>query len=160
MGLPCFEEEGLTALVAGANGVSGQYMLRVLSQSPKRWSKIYALSRRPPQGFNAPNIEHIALDFLSGQDAIREVLAEKGVKKVDHVFFFAYKESSGPDGELWAGQEQMVVENGKMLEDFLLAMSDVPFQRIVLQTGAKVSESSHISPQSCSLASDADRLSP
>ena len=141
VGLPTFSETGLTALVAGANGISGQYMLRVLSQNPQRWTKIYSLSRRPPQGFNAPNVEHVALDFLSGEENIRKTLNEKGVKKVDFVFFFAYKEASGPDGELWAGQEQMVEENGKMLEDFLLAMKEVPFKRIVLQTGAKVSGS-------------------
>lgn len=46
-GLPTFEEEGLTAIVTGANGISGTYMLKVLGQHPQRWKKIYALSRRP-----------------------------------------------------------------------------------------------------------------
>lgn len=143
VGLPTFEEKGLTALVAGANGISGQHMLRVLAQHSDRWSKIYALSRRPPQGlFESPNIETIALDFLSGKKNIKETLEANGVKKVDYVFFFAYKESSGPDGELWAGQEQMVEENGQMLEDFMLAMDGIPVKRVVLQTGAKVSYAS------------------
>lgn len=31
---------------------------------------------------------------------------------------------------------------GQMLEDFLLALKDRPFKRIVLQTGAKVSKTS------------------
>lgn len=140
LGLPTFTDTGLTALVAGANGISGQYMLRVLTESPQRWTKIYALSRRPPQGFHAPNIEYITLDFLAGEESIKKTLSENGVSKIDHVFFFAYKESSGPDGELWAGQEQMVEENSKMLRDFIKAMEDIPFKNIVLQTGAKVSE--------------------
>ena len=49
-GLPVYSEDttGLTAIITGANGISGHYMLRVLAQSPTRWKKIYCLSRRPP----------------------------------------------------------------------------------------------------------------
>jgi hypothetical protein len=139
LGIPKLEGQGLTALVAGANGISGQYMLRVLSLSPQRWTKIYALSRRPPQGFNAPNIEHIALDFLAGKEEIAKTLKERGVKGVDYVFFFAYKELNGSDGTLWARHEEMTEVNGNMLKDFVEAMPAVGgFKRIVLQTGAKV----------------------
>ncbi|RGP78261.1 aldo-keto reductase family [Fusarium longipes] len=137
VGLPSFEQKGLTALVAGANGISGQHMLRVLAKHPDRWSKIYALSRRPPQGlFDAPHIQSVALDFLSGTDNIRKTLKANSITKVDYVFFFAYKESSG-SGELWGGQEQMVQENGQMLEDFIHAMDGISIKRIILQTGAK-----------------------
>jgi N-acetyl-gamma-glutamylphosphate reductase len=49
-GLPVYDDslKGLTAIITGANGISGYYMLRVLAQHPERWSKIYCLSRRPP----------------------------------------------------------------------------------------------------------------
>jgi len=41
-GLPVFpsKHKGLTAIVTGANGISGWYMVKVLAQSPERWTKI------------------------------------------------------------------------------------------------------------------------
>ena len=77
-GLPVYPDslKGLTAVITGANGISGHYMLRVLSQSPERWSKIYCLSRRPPyipSGLPS-NAEHIAVDFLKDPAEIAEVL--------------------------------------------------------------------------------------
>jgi hypothetical protein len=103
-GLPTYDSSirGQTAIVAGANGISGQYMLRVLAKSPQRWTKIYALSRRPPSRIDAPQIERIALDFLTGVYKIRAVLTERHVK-ADYVFFFAYKESSRDDRKIWEG---------------------------------------------------------
>lgn len=66
-------------------------MLRVLSQAPERWSKIYCLSRRPPYADEAhplpKNAEHIPLDFLKKPEEIAEVLKEKGVK-ADYIFFY------------------------------------------------------------------------
>lgn len=139
VGLPTFNQKGLTALVTGANGISGQHMLRVLARHPDRWTKIYALSRRPSQGlFKAPNIEHVSLDLLSGVDNIKKTLEENNITKVDHVFYLAYKETTGSEGSLWGGHEQRVEDNGKMLEDFIHAMEGISFERIVLQTGAKV----------------------
>jgi len=138
VGLPTFEQKGLTALVAGANGISGQHMVRVLTRDPDRWSKVYALSRRPPQT-DIKGTEPVALDFLSGTENIKKTLREHNITKVDYIFFFAYKESSGPNGELWGGQEQMVKDNGKMLEDFLNATEGLAVKRVILQTGAKVS---------------------
>ena len=92
-GLPVFPSSinNLTAVVTGANGISGYYMLKVLSQSPQRWSKIYCLSRRPPliPGGLPDNVTHIALDFLKDPQEIAAVLKEKGVK-ADYVFFYSY----------------------------------------------------------------------
>ncbi|KAK3063036.1 hypothetical protein LTS18_002872, partial [Coniosporium uncinatum] len=73
-GLPVFPPElkGLKAIITGANGISGQHMLRVLAQAPERWSKIYCLSRRPPaipDGLPS-NVEHIPLDFLQEPEEI------------------------------------------------------------------------------------------
>jgi hypothetical protein len=83
-GLPVFPERqrGLTAIVTGANGISGYYMLEVLGQAPERWTKIYCLSRRPPaikEGL-PKNAEHVALDFLKRPEEIADVLKEKGIK--------------------------------------------------------------------------------
>ena len=93
--LPTFSppptNNGYTAITTGADGISGYYMLRVLSQSPARWSKIYCLSRRPPliPGSLPNNAEHIALDFLKQPEEIANTLKEKGSKQVDYVFFFS-----------------------------------------------------------------------
>ncbi|RFU25892.1 hypothetical protein B7463_g10428, partial [Scytalidium lignicola] len=136
-GLPSYPGiTGKTAIVVGANGISGQYMLRLLAKYPERWTKIYALSRRPPQGFNSPQIKHVSVDLLAGVDSIQQVLETENVSG-DYVFFFAYKESPSDDGKLWGGQEQMVIDNSKMLRDLILALRERPFKRLVLQTGAK-----------------------
>ena len=87
-GLPVFPEHqrGLTAIVTGANGISGYYMLKVLGQAPERWTKIYCLSRRPPaikEGL-PNNAEHVALDFLKRPEEIADVLKEKGIKAYAH----------------------------------------------------------------------------
>lgn len=76
MGLPAFPSRppftGLTALVTGANGMSGYHMVKVLAASPERWTRIYCLSRRPPPanffddlGNGASRVKHISVDFLS-----------------------------------------------------------------------------------------------
>lgn len=83
-GLPVYPSElkGLKAIVTGANGISGQHMVRVLSQAPTRWSKIYCLSRRPPAipGGVPSNAEHIPLDFLKSPNQIAQVLKANGVE--------------------------------------------------------------------------------
>lgn len=83
-GLPVYDSNitGLTAIVTGANGISGYHMLKVLAQSPERWSKIYCLSRRPPAipGGLPKNAEFVSLDFLKEPEEIAEVLRSKGVK--------------------------------------------------------------------------------
>ena len=83
-GLPVYPKElqGCTAIITGANGISGWYMLRVLAKNPARWAKIYCLSRRPPaipEGLPR-NATHIACDFLQSPEEIRKVLVENNVK--------------------------------------------------------------------------------
>lgn len=115
-GLPVFSPEikGLTAIITGANGISGNYMLRVLAQAPERWTKIYCLSRRPPAIPDGlpKNAEHIALDFLKKPEEIAKVLQEKGVK-ADYVFFYSYVQVKPKEGGgLWSDAEEMCRVNG------------------------------------------------
>ena len=81
-GLPVYPHSltGLRALVAGANGISGQAMLEALGQSPERWSKVYALSRRPLAESYGPNMQNVLVDLLSGGEEIAKVLKENGVE--------------------------------------------------------------------------------
>ena len=87
-GLPFFPEsaKGLTAIVTGANGISGYHMLKVLSQAPERWTKIYCLSRRPPAipGGLPKNAEFISIDFMKQPGEIAQALKDKGVSACVH----------------------------------------------------------------------------
>jgi hypothetical protein len=116
-GLPVFPPavNGLTAIITGANGISGNYMLRVLAESPERWTKIYCLSRRPPaipDGLPT-HAEHIALDFLQKPEDIAKTLKEKGVK-ADYVFFYSYIQAKPKEGGgLWSDAEEMCRVNSR-----------------------------------------------
>lgn len=91
-GLPVYSDSAqftnLTAIVTGANGISGYHMVKVLAASPNRWNKIYCLSRRPPPdyffkdlGDGANRVEHVEIDFLSSPSDIGKSLQAK----IDHV---------------------------------------------------------------------------
>jgi nucleoside-diphosphate-sugar epimerase len=143
-GLPVFPDSvtGLTAIVTGANGISGQHMVRVLAQSPKRWSKIICLSRRPPMlaGGLPSNCVHIPCDFLKPPTDIATVLKEHNVAKVDYVFFYSYIQVAPKEGQgLWTNAQEMCDVNTSLLSNFLGALDvmDVKPRRILLQTGAK-----------------------
>ncbi|KAJ9650312.1 hypothetical protein H2198_010378 [Neophaeococcomyces mojaviensis] len=144
-GLPVYDSsvKGLTAIITGANGISGHYMLRVLSQSPERWTKIYCLSRRPPYiaGGLPDNAEHITCDFLKSPDEIGEVLKGnlKGGENV-HVFFFAYLQPPPKEGKgLWSDAHEMVRVNSLLLDNFIggLKAAGIQPRKFMLQTGAK-----------------------
>ena len=142
-GLPVYPPEatGLTAIITGANGISGYYMYRVLAQDTKRWKKIYCLSRRPPliPGGLPDHVEHIPLDFLKEPKYIASVLQERGVK-ADHVFFFSYiQPPPKPGAGLWSDADEMARINSLLLSNFLEAMkvASIKPSRFMLQTGAK-----------------------
>ncbi|KAK4948705.1 hypothetical protein LTR10_012709 [Elasticomyces elasticus] len=146
-GLPVFPDDvqGLTAIVTGANGISGSYMLKVLSRAPQRWSKIYCLSRRPPllEGGLPPNAEHIALDFLKDHEDIASVLRSKNISSSSekiYVFFFSYIQAEPkPGAGLWSDAQEMCRINSLLLDNFLAALvkAEIRPQRFMLQTGAK-----------------------
>lgn len=90
-GLPNYPETpdltDLTAVVTGANGISGYHMVKVLAAAPNRWKKIYCLSRRPPPDYffsdlddGASRVEHICADFLADPSEIA-----KSLKPISHV---------------------------------------------------------------------------
>ncbi|KAL9097151.1 MAG: hypothetical protein Q9165_000578 [Trypethelium subeluteriae] len=162
-GLPVFPEnlEGLTAIITGANGISGQHMLRVLAQSPKRWKKIYCLSRRPPAipGGLPNHAEHIPLDFLKNPNEIAEVLKQHNVK-ADHVFFYSYIQIDPKEGAgLWSNAEEMSRVNTELLSNFLesLPPANIKPKRIMLQTGAKY-YGIHLGPSSTPNEEDDPRV--
>ena len=83
-GLPVIDEDhaGLSAIVVGASGMSGQLMVDQLVQTPKRWKKVWALSRRPPQSSaGAPGVaHHVPTDLLKEPDEIAASLKQHGVE--------------------------------------------------------------------------------
>ena len=82
-GLPTFphlDGKKLTAIVTGANGISGTAMVKVLSESPQRWDKIYALSRRPATYPATSNVISIAVDFVdSSPEQIAKIFKDHHV---------------------------------------------------------------------------------
>jgi NAD(P)-dependent dehydrogenase (short-subunit alcohol dehydrogenase family) len=88
----------LTAIVTGANGISGYHMVKVLAAAPERWAKIYCLSRRPPPDYFfeglvqqevsgggrkgdgddvRERVEHVEVDFLDSSGGIGKALGAK-----------------------------------------------------------------------------------
>ena len=113
--LPTFPEhhKGLTAIVTGANGISGTYMARVLGDAPERWQKIYCMSRRPPAFKMPANAEFIQSDLLKDPKELGAELKEKGVQ-AEYVFFYAYIQAPPKEGGgIWSDAEEMVRLNSR-----------------------------------------------
>ncbi|WYZ35757.1 hypothetical protein EsH8_X_000404 [Colletotrichum jinshuiense] len=140
--LPTFDESvtGLTAIITGANGISGFNTLRALLDSPQRWRTIYALSRSPPpedmMAMLSPEarsrIEIVTCDFLSDPASIAKSMKQAGVR-ADHIFFYSYIHKD------WSEAEALVESNVALLKNFLeaLELADVKPARFILQTGGK-----------------------
>jgi nucleoside-diphosphate-sugar epimerase len=80
--LPTFPEHDgkkYTAIVTGANGLSGSHIVDVLAEARERWSTIYAMSRRAPVSTRS-NIKNVAADFLAGTpEELAELFTNQGV---------------------------------------------------------------------------------
>lgn len=141
-GLPVFPDdvEGLTAIVTGSNGISGHYQLKVLCESPRRWKKIYALSRRPPHGTWPDYVEHVSMDLLQPPEKVAAQLAERGVH-ADHIFFFAYIQPTPKEGEgIWSAADELVRVNSEWRPMVLAGFkSDTNIQPRSFQTSLKAS---------------------
>jgi len=148
-GLPNFDPtiKGLTAIITGANGISGFYTMRALLDSPERWSKIYALSRRPPPEDmmnlltkdQRLRVQHVACDFLQSPSTIASAMKAAKVT-ADYFFFYSYLQPSPPPGaRIWSNAEELVKVNSALLSNFLGALTEIAVKpkRVLLQTGAK-----------------------
>lgn len=147
--LPTFSPDikGLTAIITGANGISGFHTMRALLESPQRWAKVYAISRRPPPpdmmallpAEHRSRVEHVASDFLSKPEEIAKALKDK-ISTVDAVFFYSYLQPKPEPGQgAWSNAQELVDVNSALLRNFLgaLPLADLHPSRILLQTGAK-----------------------
>ncbi|KAJ5239464.1 hypothetical protein N7468_004083 [Penicillium chermesinum] len=147
--LPTFDPSitGLTAIVTGANGISGFHTLRVLLESPERWTKVYALSRRPPpqemmgllSESQRSRVQHVAADFLEEPASIADVLRANKVT-ADYIFFYSYLQPKPPPGAAaWSNADELVKVNSALLDNFLQAITiaGITPKRFLLQTGAK-----------------------
>lgn len=147
--LPTFDPSitGLTAVVTGANGISGFHTLRALLDSPQRWSKVYALSRRPPppemlallSESQRSRVQHVAVDFLNDPQSIADALKSAKVT-ADYIFFYSYVQPTPPPGApVWSNAEDLVKVNSALLDNFLQAttLAHIIPKRFLLQTGAK-----------------------
>lgn len=86
--LPTYDPstQGLTALITGANGISGFHLTKVLAAAPERWKKLHCLSRKPPADYfwdEMPNgakgrVEHVSVDFLAGEEELVKTLGRMG----------------------------------------------------------------------------------
>ncbi|KAK1479609.1 NAD dependent epimerase/dehydratase [Colletotrichum cuscutae] len=140
--LPTFDEsvEGLTAIITGANGISGFNTMRALLDSPKRWKTIFCLSRRPPpeemmnllSADARSRIEIVTCDFLDEPASIAKSMKEAGVR-ADHIFYYSYIH------KLWTDVDGLVESNVALLKNFLeaLELADIKPTRFILQTGGK-----------------------
>lgn len=142
-GLPTFPDHpgDLTGLVVGANGISGQYIVRALAEAPERWSRIVAVSRRPSVAPDASGkVEHLALDLLSlPPQEIAGALRESEVRP-DHVFFCAYVQPPAEAGRtIWEDAERLTAVNLKLLANMLegLELAGALPKRVLVQFGMK-----------------------
>ena len=81
-GLPDFPANlnDARAIIVGASGQSGQPLVDVLGSDSKRWSKIYALSRRPPKTNPGSTVQHLALDLFNEPQKTAEMLRKHEVQ--------------------------------------------------------------------------------
>ncbi|KIW50479.1 hypothetical protein PV05_12064 [Exophiala xenobiotica] len=142
-GIPTYPStvKGLKALVFGANGISGNYMVRALSRSPERWSQVVALSRRPPSASqrSSENVRHVQADLLQEPKDLAQILKNEHIQ-ADVVFFFAYMQPTPKEGaSLWSNAEELCKVNGQLLQNCFQALdlASIRPKRFLLQTGAK-----------------------
>ncbi|KAK0821062.1 hypothetical protein LTR75_001132 [Friedmanniomyces endolithicus] len=147
--LPTFSPDlkDLTAIVTGANGISGFHTMRVLLESPQRWKKVWAASRRPPpeemmallSEEQRARVEHVACDFLAKPEEIAAHFKDKGVK-AEYIFFYSYAQPKPkPGAGAWSNAQELVDTNSALLRNFLGALESAKItpKRFLLQTGAK-----------------------
>ncbi len=125
------------AVVVGAQGVIGRYIVEKLSSLPD-W-RVVGLSRR--RGEDGPRQRHIQVDLLLDADQARAKLS--GLADATHVFYAAFQPGSGPA----ADYAKNIAANRDMLVNSLSAIEAAApgLERVVLVTGTKY-YGSHLGP--------------
>jgi nucleoside-diphosphate-sugar epimerase len=125
-----------TAVVAGAQGVIGRYIVEKLS-SLEDW-RVVGLSRR--RGIDGPRQRHVSVDLLDPED-IEKKLQE--LTDASHVFYAAFQPGSGPAAEY----AKNIAANRAMLVNSVSAIERAApgLERVVLVTGTKY-YGSHLGP--------------
>ena len=125
-----------SAVVVGAQGVIGRYIVEKLAALPD-W-QVVGLSRR--RGADAPRVRHIAVDLLDPAGAAAKL---KGLADATHVFFAAFQPGSGPA----ADYAKNIVANRNLLVNSVSAVdaASSKLERVVLVTGTKY-YGSHLGP--------------
>jgi nucleoside-diphosphate-sugar epimerase len=125
-----------TAVVVGAQGVIGRYIVEKLSSLPD-WNVI-GLSRRTAS--DAPRLRHISVDLLDAADAKAKLA---GLAEVTHLFFAAFQPGSGPA----ADYAKNIDANRDLLVNSVSPVDKAAakLERVVLVTGTKY-YGSHLGP--------------
>ncbi|KAL1791969.1 hypothetical protein ACET3X_009720 [Alternaria dauci] len=147
--LPTFDAsvKDLQAIVCGATGISGYNTIRALLDTPNRWSKIYALSRKPFSrellafftDEQRARLQHISIDLSSKSEDIAKSLKDAGVQ-ADYVFYYAYlPPGNGKDDMDPSSAEDLIEANVPPFRNFLASLPKAGLKpkRILLQTGGK-----------------------
>jgi nucleoside-diphosphate-sugar epimerase len=125
-----------TAVVVGAQGVIGRYIVEKLS-SLSDW-QVVGLSRR--RGADARRQRHVSVDLLNFEDAKRKL---QDLTDATHVFYAAFQAGSGPA----ADYAKNIAANRDMLVNSVSAIERAApgLERVVLVTGTKY-YGSHLGP--------------
>ncbi|GAA5874724.1 hypothetical protein JCM8547_005194 [Rhodosporidiobolus lusitaniae] len=122
-----------TALVFGANGVSGLALLNALTSKPSsEWKKIIAVSRRPAVlEHNDDRVEFVSVDLLSSHEELVEKLKKAGAEETTHVAFYAYVAKQD--------ETELIEVNCKLFSNSLEAIAQAcpNVRAVLLQTGYK-----------------------
>jgi nucleoside-diphosphate-sugar epimerase len=125
-----------TAVVVGAQGVVGRYLVEKLSSLPD-W-QVVGLSRR--RGAAGPRQRHVSVDLLDPEDTVAKL---RGLADATHVFYAAFQAGNGPA----ADYAKNIAANRDMLVNAVSAIERASpgLQRVVLVTGTKY-YGSHLGP--------------
>jgi nucleoside-diphosphate-sugar epimerase len=123
-----------TALVIGATGVTGGYLVRHLAERGD-W-RVDAVSRRPLDPALAGRVRHVPVDLL---DAAAAKAAFHGLREVTHLFYCGYADRPS--------NEALIEANTAMLRHALDAIEPAApsLERVVLIEGTKY-YGSHLGP--------------
>ena len=128
MSTPSHSPERRTAVVVGALGVIGRYVVERLAAEPG-W-EVVGLSRRRAE--DRPGVRYLSVDLL---DAAATDATLAGLADATHVFYAAFQAGSGPA----ANYASNVAANRDMLANSVTAIERVApgLRRVVLVTGTK-----------------------